>query len=147
MAVSLDPLKLDPLKTLLATGLASPLLLALLGAPAAAQLPEWRPYGSGDCELIANHWQRVDGLWTTVEQCRGGRQRRLAISCAQGQITRESEVPRVWATWTYAHGSDLALLKDWCPRLAANPAASAERVVADRTSRAAQVQRDQLELR
>lgn len=140
MAVSLDRFK-----ALLSTSLGTPLLLALLAVPAAAQLPEWRPYGSGDCELIVNHWQKVDGLWTTVEQCRGARQRRLAISCAQGQITRESEVPRVWAPWSYAHGSDLALLRDWCPRLAAEPGSSAERIVAERTSRAARVQRSQLD--
>ncbi len=153
----------------LAPSLAATLLLGLLASPVRAQLPEWQPYGDGSCELIVNHWQRVGDLWTTVEQCRNGRQQRLAISCAQGQITRESEVPRLWRPWIHAHGSDLALLRSWCPRLAgrregaqpllanpeplrqqppggrsvaeSTPVGSSDAVVSERTRRAAEVQR------
>jgi hypothetical protein len=144
----------------LASCMAAPALLALLTMPARAQLPDWRPYGNGSCELIANHWQSVGDLWTTVEQCRGAsRQQRLAISCGRGQIARETEVARRWSAWRYAHGADLALLRDWCPRLVARagsgaggpaqtvPAGSATpntdsaRLVAERTRRAAETQR------
>lgn len=146
--------------TSLASSLAAPLLLAVLALPGRAQLPEWRRYGSGGCELIANHWQSVGDLWTTVEQCPGSRQQRLAISCSRGQIARESELPRVWSPWRYAHGSDLALLRDWCPQLVARagtrpvtggapasaaaeaePGADSARLVAERTRRAAETQR------
>lgn len=152
----------------LASSLAAPVLLALLTLPARAQLPEWLPYGNGSCELIANHWQSVGDLWTTVEQCRGGsRQQRLAISCSRGQIARETEVARNWSAWRYAHGADLALLRDWCPRLlaragsgsggsgsagsgvsaatvpagSASPITDSARLVAERTRRAAETQR------
>jgi hypothetical protein len=144
----------------LASSLAAPVLLALLTMPARAQLPEWRPYGNGSCELIANHWQSVGDLWTTVEQCRGGsRQQRLAISCSRGQIARETEVARNWSAWRYAHGADLALLRDWCPQLlaragsaggvaattvpagAASPNTDSAQIVAERTRRAAETQR------
>ena len=146
--------------TSLASSLAAPLLLAVLAMPGRTQLPEWRRYGSDGCEVIANHWQSVGDLWTTVEQCPGSRQQRLAISCGRGQIARESEVARVWSPWRYAHGADLALLRDWCPQLVAGagsrpsssgatasaraeaePGADSGRMVAERTRRAAETQR------